>query len=411
MSDTVAAPAAAPVAPTPAAPAEAPVAPKAAALTKEQRAAKREAQRQNPNHFNEAIARADARVKAREASANKSTPEAGASTEAVVHNDAGSVADTSDNAASSPSTPTEPAPTPAAEDRASRLAKIKAEAEALGLRFDGREVTVADRFKVREEQRTRLAKLQAKEAELAQTFQAKEKELESKGGKYLAFEKAYNDGDPDAMARALGVDGDTPWNTLQEKLLERIADPHYRKIQELETQLKSREEAENKAREEAQARAEQQRRHEQTMNVKRGIVAEAKAVAGDNEDARLLRALADDAQAVDTLYYLQASNYDPVTETTVSIAEALDERLPNGQTLRQIMKTQYERLSKVFAAAPPPAPAPKPAAKAPAEAAAKKAPAPSRTEPKLYDGAKSKTADRRAETDDRIRKYTQGLVG
>jgi hypothetical protein len=220
------------------------------------------------------------------------------------------------------------------------------------------------------------------------------------------------------MAEALGIKGDPskgaegePWNILQAQLLERVADPHYREIQELKASLQAEKEEKAQAEKAERERRAHMQRAQAIQNIKSGIAAEAKAAKEP-----LLSALSDDPLFVDTLYALQAKNYDEVTQTTVSLEEALDEPLPNGRTLREEMRGQYERLAKVFGQAP--APAPKAPAAAPAKApkaeatvskhAPKAAAAPVVKDPST--GRFQKRTDRREETDERIRRFTEALT-
>ncbi len=148
---------------------------------------------------------------------------------------------------------------------------------------------------------------------------------------------------------------------MQEEILARIADPHYNEIQRLRKEIDEDKAQKKKAEEEHRARAMQAERQQAIVSVKRGIMAEASQAKDP-----VLKAMHTDPLFVDTIFSLQEKNYDPVTQTTISIEEALDEPLPNGQTLRGHMKDLYERLAKAFGQ--PALPAPKPVAAAPAPA-------------------------------------------
>jgi hypothetical protein len=150
------------------------------------------------------------------------------------------------------------------------------------------------------------------------------------------------------MAKAIGRND---WNAMQEEILARIADPHYNEIQRLRKEIDEDKAQKKKAEEEHRARAMQAERQQAIVSVKRGIMTEASQAKDP-----VLKAMHTDPLFVDTIFSLQEKNYDPVTQTTISIEEALDEPLPNGQTLRGHMKDLYERLGKASRHYPRPSP-------------------------------------------------------
>lgn len=389
MSDSAtgaagASPAAAPTAPAEtAAPegAEAPVkaAPAAEPAPRVGRKAAREARRANPNHDADMWARAGAKAAAKEAA--KAKGEAPAKAEAAPERGAdgkflpreGAAEPAKAPAKAEPPKAAEPAKAePAPEGREAKAAKLKELAAELGFKVDAGAVTAAERYQLRAERREMLAKVdQAKAAGHAELEKARAA-LAEESKQASAFMAALKAGDPDGMAAAAGH---KDWNALQEALLEAVSDPHYARIKALEAER----EAEKKEREEAKQRFQEQQRHEAraraNAELRQGVAAQAK---GSSDP--LLAACAGDPMFIETLIGRQAHHYDPVTETTCSLEEALDDTLPNGQTLRQIMRSQFDRLAAVFGAPKAPEPvkaAPPPVvASVPAAARAEAAPRP-----------------------------------
>ena len=232
--------------------------------------------------------------------------------------------------------------------------QLEALATELGFKLDGKAVTAADRYNLREEARRRQATFEAKMQAERQAIEKERTTISEEGAKAKAFLAALEAGDPDGMAKAIGRND---WNAMQEEILARIADPHYNEIQRLRKEIDEDKAQKKKAAEEYQARQAQVERQQAIVSVKRGIMTEASQAKDP-----VLKAMHTDPLFVDTIFSLQEKNYDPVTQTTISIEEALDEPLPNGQTLRGHMKDLYERLGKAFGQ--PALPAPKPVAAA-----------------------------------------------
>jgi hypothetical protein len=423
MSDSVssavstpASPAAAPAAPANASDtspaAEAPSAAPAEPAPRVPRKAAKEARRANPNHDAEMWARAGQKAAAKEAARKGEAPakaEGGApakdpETGRFLPRD-GAKAEGDAPAKTEPSTdkaqPVEKSEALAEPTtREAKAEKLKALAAELGYKLDAGAVTAAERYQLRAERREMLAKVdKARNDGMAELERARQA-IAEESKQSQAFMAALKSGDPDAMAQAAGH---KDWNSLQEALLEAVSDPHYARIKALEAER----EAEKKEREEAkqrfQAQQQAQARQQAHAELVQGVTHQAK---GSSDP--LLKACADDPLFIKTLISRQEHHYDPVTETTCSLEEALDDVLPNGQTLRAIMRSQYERLGAVFGApkAPEPAQRPAPVAAAPAPVApraeARPAPAPKRP----HTGAK-----RPAHADDLISKYAAIMEG
>lgn len=403
-------PAAEPAPVTPPRRAEAPTAPSA----KPKRLADK--RRANPNFDAEAWARAGEKVKAREggdvtpAPAKPGVPAKGPDGKFLPRS-ATAEAPAPAPAEAAPETPTpEPAPaeaTPEAKpDRTTRLKQLEEIAAELGFKVDGKAVTTTDRYQLREEARRRQAaidaKLQAERADIEKTKAA----VETDGKRFRDFNVAFESGDPDAMAKAVGA---TDWNDLQEKVLARIADPHYSEIQKLRQQIEAREQAEREHAERATQAERQRQRQQIEAQAKQGIAAEAKASKN-----KMLSALSDDPAFVHTLFELQRRNYDPVTQTTCTLEDALDERLDNGTTLREYMQAMKRRLDAAFDELPPPRPVATPAAASTApkpRVAAPPAPAPVETPAPGRSAREEKWRSRAERDEERIRRYAAQLGG
>lgn len=365
-----------------------------------ERKAAKEARRSDPNREADMWKRAGEKAAAKEAAKTGKAPAEAApakdpETGRFLPRDGGApaAAEPAKTAAAEPAK-AEPAAEPAKAIPADREGKQKLLADIakdLGLRVDAGAVTSTERYQLRQERREALQKLDQRRAQdLADV--AKEREAIGEEAKQAkAFAEALKAGDPDALAAAAGH---KDWNSLQEALLEAVSDPHYARIKALEAER----EAEKKEREEAKKRFEQQQvaqeRARANNELRQGVASQAK---GSSDT--LLKACADDPIFIETLIGRQAHHYDPVTETTCTLEEALDDVLPNGMTLRAIMKAKFERLAQVFGSAPAAPAAQAPAARPAVQAAPAPAPAPVAVE------RRPAHTRRHSVDDDLIRKY------
>lgn len=440
MSDAIATPTAAPVNAPAAAPAQAdaPILPgqpppepsSGAANQASKRRSIAEKRRENPNHDAQVWERAKAKAAAKEAAKEASAAPAADGTPAkdpatgkflprgAKAKPAHAAAPASDDSADgsviddkgstnevSTSAPAAPPAAPSADDRAAKRAQLEALATELGFKFDAKAVTAADRYSLREEARRRQETFQRQMAEERAAFEKERGSFGEEAKSAKAFKAAFEAGDYDGLAAAVGA---KDWNDLQEKVLERISDPHYAEIKRLREELESDKRAKAEAAEKEKATAEQRRQHELVHGAKVAISQEA-AKSTD----KLLAALHWDPLLVDSLYDLQARHYDHITQTTIPLEEALDVDLGGGRTVRAHLKRQYESLHKAFGpqAAPLPPPRPVVPAAAPAPVKPKPAPAPRRQpEAPVRTTVAERIRARKERDDEVIRRYSQPLT-
>lgn len=235
---------------------------------------------------------------------------------------------------------------------------------------EGDKVSIAERAAFREAKRKAYEQIQAKEAELMQRIAQREQEIQEKVSRAEAVFKAFDENDPNALAKALGQES---WDKLQENYIARLADPNYRELQEVKRKLEEREKAEHETR----AQAEQRVREEQRQ---RAIQAHVAGIAQHMQQSKepLLATLHEDLNFVQAIFAIQREHYDG--ESTVTPEQALD-LVPKGgtMTLRAQLQAIRDRLNKAFGGAPAPTAQAAPAKpKAPkTSTAAPSAPAPS----------------------------------
>lgn len=235
---------------------------------------------------------------------------------------------------------------------------------------EGDKVSIAERAAFREAKRKHYEALQAKEAELLQRVQQREQEVNEKVSRAEAVFKAFEENDPNALAKALGQES---WDKLQESYIARLADPNYRELQEVKRKLEEREKAEHETRTQAEQRAREEQRQ-------RAIQAHVAGIAQHMQASKdpVLATLHEDSNFVQAIFAIQREHYDG--ESTVTPEQALD-LVPKGgtMTLRAQLSAIRDRLNKAFGGAPAPTAQAAPAKpKAPKTAtAAPSAPAPS----------------------------------
>jgi hypothetical protein len=205
--------------------------------------------------------------------------------------------------------------------------------------------------------------LDRREQELLAKIGEREKAAEARIKKADAVEKAYELGDYDALAKALGAED---WNKLQEDVVSKLADPNYKRLRELE-----KFKAEQTEREEKQKREyKQQQAQRQRQEAIGKYFVDLKKQMTSSKDP-LMSAMAEEPNFAQAIYRIQQEQWDG-TET-VTPEQAL--KIPaKGATksLDQELKDLYGKLHKVYGGsgssngkAPPAAQkaAPKPAGK------------------------------------------------
>jgi hypothetical protein len=222
---------------------------------------------------------------------------------------------------------------------------------------DGK-VTVAERAAWRETKRKQHEALQVREREAMERVSKREQEVAERIAKADAVVKAFEENDPNALAKALGAED---WNKLQESYISRLADPNYKELQSVKRKLEEREKSEQETAKQAEARAKAEFRQQKIREHVAGISSEMKTSKN-----QVLSTLHDDPWFVQNVFELQKEHWDG--EATVTPEQALD-LVPKGGTvtLRKQLETVRDRLTKALgappAAAAPAAPKAKPAPK------------------------------------------------
>jgi hypothetical protein len=242
-----------------------------------------------------------------------------------------------------------------AKPEAAKLEQLRSLASELGLTLEDTKVTTVERAKLREDRRNSAAALQKAEQDAIQRITDARKSLEADLSRAKSVLDAHQSGNPDAIAKALGHDD---WNKMQEHFLSHAADPNYRKLRELE-EWQQKQVAESKAREEREAA---QRQHQEQIQAQQAYRAQLSGRMRESQD-KLVGAMHDDPLFVNAIFSIQQQHYRSYGEE-ISPEQAASMRAPNGRTLRDEMRTLYDRLSKSFVAAAP-EPAPKPVAPPP----------------------------------------------
>ncbi len=272
--------------------------------------------------------------------------------------------DSGESTETTPDKPAAPAAKPAAkatpgDPKEAKRSQLKALAAELGLTIDDGGVTTADAIEVRAQKRRNQAWKAEQEAALAK----RESELGEKVKKSQAIFDAYERGDPEGFAQALGAKS---FDELQQSWIKRIADPNYMELRRLQQEVDARKAKEEKDAEEAQTRAQQQK----TLEIRRNYMRTLSETCKNSQDP-LLQALHDDMGFLSDIFQVQKENWDEDAQRTISVEEAIKRvRRNNAPSVRDNMQRFYERLHKAFGS---------PAAETAAPAAAKlngKKPAP-----------------------------------
>jgi hypothetical protein len=238
-------------------------------------------------------------------------------------------------------------------------AMLRELAAKLGFEVEDRKLTTKERAAFREKARQMRAEIDAEIQQRREAFEAEVSPRRAQVERAMLLEQAYEVGDYEGMARALGR---KDWNDLQNDVIAKLADPNYKELQELK---RWREET---------AQREQRQREEWIQNQKneqiRQAVASHKADLSDRmaESADpLVREMHDDPMFIEAVYRIQAENWDG--EHTVSPEKAIRMAAKGtAKALRDELEGLHKRLSKAFQPAETPAaeePA-KPNLKAPA---------------------------------------------
>lgn len=243
--------------------------------------------------------------------------------------------------------------------------QLRALATELGLALEDGKVTTTERVKLREERRANLAAINKAEQDAIAKVQAARAEWEPKIGKVEAFEAAVKAGDYDALAKLAGFDD---WNKLQDDQIQRLADPNYKRVRELEERLKREDEEKARARAEAERSQATQAELQAQANHKRQL---QQVMAESHEP--LVKAMHDVPNFINAVFNVQRRVWQESGGRDVLTAEgALKWKPPEGGlSLWEELESFHKRVNGIFGAkaAPPPAGTPekpKPRTTAPA---------------------------------------------
>lgn len=256
------------------------------------------------------------------------------------------VGDDSDETPAAGSTPSPEAPKPDAkappDAKEAKRAQLKALAQELGLAVDETSVSVQDAVEVRAAKRRNL-EWKAKEEE---AFAKKQAEFDAQHGEKLkkssAVLDAFERGDPESFAQALGV---KDFNELQQSWIKRLADPNYMELRRLQKRAEEEDAKRETEAKTAQERAQLEERHKVKTGYMRSLSESCKASANP-----LVQAMHDDPLFLNAIYAIQDENWDPVEERTVTVEEAIKKAARGAKTdLETELRTLHERLGKGFA--------------------------------------------------------------
>jgi hypothetical protein len=233
------------------------------------------------------------------------------------------------------------------------IEQLRALATKLGMSLEDGKVTTTERVKLREEKRANLQAIsQARQNAIAEVQKMRE-EIAPRITRAQAFEEAVASGDFNAIAQHAGF---KDWNEMQEDQLKKAADPNYRKLLDLESQLK----AEKAEKEKAREQAEQQERTHAQIRAQNQYKSQLSARMVSSQDP-LVKAMADMPNFVNAVFNVQNATWDGSSDA-MTPEHAIRHSVNGAPSLLNEMKTLYERLAPVFApkaaaAAPPVAPA------------------------------------------------------
>lgn len=209
---------------------------------------------------------------------------------------------------------------------------------------DDEPVKPSERAEFREYKRQQRELIAKERAELEKQRQlTPEEKADADFGR--ALRKAYEAGDPEGFAQAVGT---KDFNEFQESFIKRLADPNYKELRELQ-----------KWREDQQKQAEQQKKEQETQEANRQRAELRGKWLGDLTEKgktskdRVAQAMADDPMFLNVVFEIQKAHWDDSENKTVSLEEAIDRGLPGHKTtLREELKALYDRLGKAFGEPP-----------------------------------------------------------
>ena len=228
------------------------------------------------------------------------------------------------------------------------LEQLRALASKLGLALEDGKVTTTERVNLRKERTENLRAIAQAEKDAIAKVQAARAEWEPRIGKVEAFEAAVKAGDYDAIAKIAGFDD---WNKLQDDQLQRLADPNYKRVRELEERLKREDEAK------ARQQEENQRQHatQKELQAQASHKHQLQQIMSQSPEP-LVKGMHDVPNFINAVFNVQRRVWQESGGRDVLTAEAAIRWKPpeGGISLLEELEAMHGRLSPVFSKAAPP---------------------------------------------------------
>jgi len=226
------------------------------------------------------------------------------------------------------------------DPKEAKRAQLKTLAEELGLNIDDSAVTVAERAEHRAAMRRDKEKLATERAEFERS-KALKPEQQQAADFGAAIKDAYDRGDPDGFAKALGA---KDFNEFQTSFIKRLADPNYNELRRLQQKVEEKEAAEKKAAEEA-AKREEAQKHQHAYKTYMDNLTEICRKSTNP----VVAAFADEPLFLSAVYRIQDENWNDETQSTLTVEQAIKKAVRGGSAdLETGLRGLYERGKKAF---------------------------------------------------------------
>lgn len=259
---------------------------------------------------------------------------------------ADSVTDDAEETAETPAevTPSKAAPKKDAkalgDPKEAKRAQLKTLAEELGLNVDDSAVSVAERAEHRAKMRRDKESLASERAEWEKT-KALKPEQQQAADFGAAIKEAYDRGDPDGFAKALGA---KDFNEFQTSFIKRLADPNYNELRRLQQKVEEKEAAEKKAAEESTKRA----KGEEYQRARSAYMTNLSDICSKSASP-VVSAFHDDQLFLEAVYRIQEENWNPDTESTLTVERAIKKAAKGAKSdLESELRTIASRGIKAF---------------------------------------------------------------
>ncbi len=255
-----------------------------------------------------------------------------------------------------------PAAAEPADPLAAKREKLQELIGELGMAMEDGRVTTAERAAFRAERREAREALAKLEQETIARLEARTKAAEEADQKNAprfdklgAFEKAVEEGDHEAMAKAAGFDS---YDKLQEHIIALKADPAYRRLRALESQVETdrrekreREERDAKAAEEREAKAAQEAEQAKNNEARSNYMRDLSKTMSQSTDP-LVKAMHDDPSFVSAIFRVQQEHYDGEKTITPEQALRTAARGTSAPIMAELRKL-HDRLAPIFSTPQP----------------------------------------------------------